>query len=146
MIIRPIIASDEMAWRSLWQGYCEFYDQGLDEEVTCHLWQALLDLEHSPYGRVLEQGGQLVGFSHYVLHPTTWTLTEACYLEDLYVAPTHRGQRLGKALIDDLLVLCRANDWARLYWHTRTGNLAARRLYDHYIAADDFVRYRMAVD
>jgi len=36
--------------------------------------------------------------------------------------------------------------WSRLYWHTRAGNLAARRLYDAFVQADDFVRYRLTTN
>ena len=35
----------------------------------------------------------------------------------------------------------RAEGWARLYWMTRADNTRARRLYDRYAQADDFVRY-----
>ena len=39
----------------------------------------------------------------------------------------------------------RANHWSRLYWHTRSDN-PARRLYDEFVKADDFVRHRMVFD
>ena len=55
MTVRPLLAGDEAAWRPLWQGYCAFYGEMLDEAVTRHLWQALLDPARSPHGRVLER-------------------------------------------------------------------------------------------
>jgi ribosomal protein S18 acetylase RimI-like enzyme len=66
-----------------------------------------------------------------------------CYLEDLYVDPVVRGHGIGRALIDDLVRLGRDNGWSRIYWHTRQSNEAARRLYDKFAKADDFVRYRL---
>jgi hypothetical protein len=45
-------------------------------------------------------------------------------------------------LIADLIERAKSNGWSRLYWHTRAGN-PARRLYDEFIQADDFVRYRL---
>jgi len=42
--------------------------------------------------------------------------------------------------------LGRDNGWSRVYWHTRQSNEAARRLYDKFAKADDFVRYRMILD
>ena len=42
--------------------------------------------------------------------------------------------------------LGRDRGWSRLYWHTRASNEAARRLYDKFVNADDFVRYRMILD
>ena len=80
-----------------------------------------------------------------MLHPTSWTLTPACYLEDLFVDPDMRGNGIGRALIDDLVRLGRDNGWSRIYWHTRQSNEAARRLYDKFAEADDFVRYRLSL-
>jgi GNAT superfamily N-acetyltransferase len=78
-----------------------------------------------------------------VIHPGSWTLQPICYLEDLFVDPQARGRGIGRALIDDLVALARARGWSRLYWHTKASNETARRLYDRYVAADDFVRYRL---
>ena len=46
-------------------------------------------------------------------------------------------------MIEDLIALARARGWSRLYWHTQAGNVPARRLYDSFVRADDFVRYRL---
>ena len=35
--------------------------------------------------------------------------------------------------------------WSRLYWHTQQGNAPARRLYDKFAVADDFIRYRLTL-
>jgi len=53
---------------------------------------------------------------------------------------------VGRALIDDLITLARNKGWSRLYWHTHAGNETARKLYDTYTQADDFVRYRISFD
>ena len=63
------------------------------------------------------------------------------YLEDLFVAPEARGHGVGRMLLQDLVVLARQNGWPKLYWHTRATNITARRLYDTFTRADDFVRY-----
>ena len=54
-----------------------------------------------------------------------------------------RGHGIGRALIEDLLALARDRGWSRMYWHTNVSNQTARRLYDGFAKADDFVRYRM---
>jgi len=87
-----------------------------------------------------------VGFSTAVLHEGTWTTAPTCYLEDLFVDPALRGGGVGRALIQNLIDLGRSRGWSRLYWHTQAGNATARRLYDSFVQADDFVRYRLALD
>jgi GNAT superfamily N-acetyltransferase len=78
-----------------------------------------------------------------VLHPGSWVATPICYLEDLFVDPLARGGGVATALIQDLVDLGKARRWSRLYWHTRAGNESARRVYDRFVAADDFVRYEL---
>lgn len=142
--IRDARPEDEAAWRALWQGYTTFYASDIPEQVTHHTWQRALDPD-SPLGiRLAVCGEQVAGFSLYVLHEGSWVTAPVCYLEDLFVDPATRGQGLGRALIDDLIHLAEHNNWSRLYWHTREGN-PARKLYDQFTQADDYVRYRLTV-
>lgn len=94
--------------------------------------------------RIAEVEGRVAGFAISLLHSSTWTSAPNCYLEDLFVGEHARGAGIGGALIDDLLKLADQSSWARLYWHTDKGNVTARRLYDRYTKADNFVRYRLS--
>jgi GNAT superfamily N-acetyltransferase len=141
--IRDVRASDESEWRRLWAGYLAFYKVDLSPEVTANTWRRIMD-PVSPVGmRVAEREGRLEGFAIHLAHPSTWVLTEDCYLEDLYIDETCRGGGVGRALLDDLIALAESRGWARLYWHTNADNVRARRLYDSYVSTDDHVRYRM---
>lgn len=145
IVVRAGETRDEAAWRTLWQGYLTFYEAEVAEDVTKRTWTRMLTGEEGVVGRVAEHDGQIVGFSVAVVHAGTWSIAPACYLEDLFVAQAVRGRGVGAALIDDLVDLARQRGWATVYWHTRASNAAARRLYDKYVAADDFVRYRLKV-
>lgn len=59
--------------------------------------------------------------------------------------PEARGRGVGHTLIEYLIELGRARDWNRVYWHTDTGNATARRLYDRFHPADDYVRYTVRI-
>lgn len=143
MIIRSATVADEPAWRTLWAGYLDFYESFVPDDVTATTWARCLEPMSGILCRLADSGGEVIGFSISVIHPGTWTADPVCYLEDLFVAPAHRGAGVGRALIDDLVSLGHERGWSRIYWHTRQSNAAARRLYDNYVEADDFVRYRL---
>lgn len=142
VIVRPSQAGDEVAWRGMWETYCVFYGQSLPETVTANLWSRILN-DTSPVNTVIaeDENGTALGFANYVLHPHTWSDRTLCYLEDLFVRSEARGRGVGHALIAHLTETGKARGWGRVYWHTETGNAAARRLYDRFKSADDFVRY-----
>ncbi|HEY8048878.1 MAG TPA: GNAT family N-acetyltransferase [Ramlibacter sp.] len=139
--IRSALPSDEAAWRKLWRGYLDFYSSNIPEEITARTWQRILDPDSAVMCVVAEVDGQVAGFANCVVHENTWETQAICYLEDLYVEPGARGHGVGRALIEWLRNAMRAEGWARLYWHTRASNERARRLYDRFAEADDFVRY-----
>lgn len=140
-VIRAALPADELAWLRLWRGYCAFYETELPEQVSRRTWRRILDPESSVMCIVAEVDGQVCGFANCVVHENTWEIQAVCYLEDLYVDPSHRGRGIGHALIEWLRNAMRAEGWARLYWMTRADNAQARRLYDQFAQADGFVRY-----
>jgi GNAT superfamily N-acetyltransferase len=145
MIVRDPRPEDEAAWRKLWAGYVAFYEATVPEETTDHTWRRILDPASTVFARLADEDGAVTGFAVGVRHEGTWRTSPVCYLEDLFVDQSRRGRGIGRALIRDMVETCRRNGWAELYWHTRQGN-PARRLYDEFVEADDFVRYRLALD
>ena len=141
VMVRRVRASDEQAWRDMWAAYCAFYKNELPEEVTDATWSRFFDPSVQVRCLIAEDGGQSVGFATYVLHLYTWGANPVCYLEDLFVREEARGRRVGQALIDKLIGMAESEDWDRVYWHTQGVNAPARKLYDRFVPADDFVRY-----
>ncbi|HUR90961.1 MAG TPA: GNAT family N-acetyltransferase [Ramlibacter sp.] len=139
--IRSALPSDEPAWRGLWRGYVDFYAASVPDEITNRTWKRILDPDSAVMCVVAEIDGKVYGFANCVVHENTWEGQPVCYLEDLYVEPSARGHGIGRAMIEWLRNAMRAEGWARLYWHTRSSNETARRLYDRFAEADDFVRY-----
>jgi GNAT superfamily N-acetyltransferase len=140
-LIRAALPSDEPVWRDMWRGYCDFYSAQVSPEVTQRTWKRILDPDSAIMCIVAEVEGRVCGFAHCVVHENTWESQPVCYLEDLYVDPSARGQGVGAALIEWLRNAMRAEGWARIYWVTHESNERARRLYDRFTQADGFVRY-----
>jgi GNAT superfamily N-acetyltransferase len=141
ILIRDPAAADETAWRQLWAQYNAFYEVSIPETVTARTWQRMLDPASPTFGRFAVADSEIAGFTVSVLHESTWTIGPVCYLEDLFVAPKFRGRGIARSLIRELVDRAKSNGWSRIYWHTRANN-PARRLYDEFAEADDFVRYR----
>lgn len=141
--IREPHRTDYRQWRELWDDYLAFYDVELDDMVSQATWDRVLDPASELFGFVATTESSLLGFCNCILHPGTWTGEPICYLEDLFVDPDARGKGIGAGIIDFLITKGREAGWSRLYWHTNVDNAAARALYDRYVSADDFVRYRI---
>lgn len=142
--IRDAVAGDEARWRELWDAYVAFYRAEVAPAVTATTWARILDPMAPVFARLAEVDGRLVGFAVCVVHARTWSIEPILYLEDLFVDPACRGRDVGFSLIEDLRALCRAKGFGQLYWHTENENARARRLYDRFLAADGYVRYRIA--
>lgn len=138
-------AKDEAAFRALWQGFLEYYGQSLPETTTAATWDRILNPQHRMSCRLAFAEDRTVGFAIHHHHCSSWVPGDDVYLEDLFVAPSARGQGVGRALIEDLIRLGRENGWHRLYWNTNFDNAGARKLYDSFCKDDGHVRYRMSL-
>ena len=137
---------DHDGWLPLWRGYLDFYATELDEVTTTRTWERLVGGDPALVGLVAEDHGEPVGICHLVLHPSTWSETDVCYLEDLFVAREQRGSGIGRALIAAAAEEARAAGCHRLYWQTKADNTVARRLYDRVAEHRGFVVYELDLD
>lgn len=142
-LIRPATPADEAAWRDLWAGYLAFYQVDLAPEVTTRTWARAMDPLSPLTVRLAADGDRVLGFAMHHWHLSTWALGADGYLEDLFVTGAARGMGLGRALIDDLVAIGRAQGWSRIYWNTDKDNTRARALYDSYVPSDGHIRYRI---
>ncbi|MDL2400065.1 GNAT family N-acetyltransferase [Rhizobium mayense] len=143
VVIRDARHEDEARWRELWADYLAFYGVGIAPDITDKTWRRAFDPASAIFMRVAEVDGEVKGFTLCLTHEGTWVRAPDCYLEDLFVAESARGLGVGRALMDDLVALCKKNGWARLYWHTEESNATARKLYDSYVESDGHIRYRI---
>jgi GNAT superfamily N-acetyltransferase len=139
--IRILQADDRAQWDRLWSGYLRFYRQQLPAEVSEATYARLIDAHTQPHALVAAQAGQLLGFVHYLFHPTTWSMRDNCYLEDLFVDPAARGQGIARALIGAVYTAADRAGAAGVYWMTQEFNADARSLYDTLARRTSFIRY-----
>jgi GNAT superfamily N-acetyltransferase len=142
IIVRPVRPDDRAGWDPLWQGYLTFYKSQLAPAVTDATWQRFFDPIEPLHALVAVREGKLVGFTHYLLHRSTWAPVCYCYLEDLFVEPSLRGGGTGCKLIAATEEAARAAGASRLYWMTEESNETARALYNKVADRPGFVQYR----
>jgi GNAT superfamily N-acetyltransferase len=142
LAIRELRLEDRAAWSELWAGYLRFYRAEVGAEVTEQTFARMTERRDGCYGLAAEaEDGTLVGFTHCVLHPTTWSRGGTCYLEDLFVDSGHRGTGAARALIEAAGEQARAAGAVTLYWHTQAFNGRARSLYDTVARLTSYVHY-----
>jgi GNAT superfamily N-acetyltransferase len=141
--IRELKETDKDRWLELWAGYLEFYKSNLSPEQTEFTWKRLINNEQKMYGFVAENESGVIGFTHCLFRPSTWTETDYCYLEDLFVDPSIRGRGVGRALMNRVVELAKEKNSKRVYWTTQEFNKTARVLYDSITSVSEFVQYRL---
>lgn len=98
----------------------------LDDE---HLRAALFGPRPALFGHVAEVDGTVVGLALWFLSFSTWRGVHGIYLEDLVVAPSHRGRGLGRDLLSTLAAVCARHGYARLEWAVLDWNTPATDFY-----------------
>ena len=79
---------------------------------------------------VAEREGKLIGLAHYLIHRSTWSVENICYLNDLFVDPRGRRSGVARKLIEAVYGAADEAGAAKVYWLTHESNAAARLLYD----------------
>lgn len=143
--VRPVAQADFEQWIAYWAKYQAFYAVDLGMETTSKTWARFFDPTEPVHCAVAANGDGLYGFVTFVYHRSTWGKNDFCYLEDLYVCPSVRGQMIGKKLIEYVQEQARAQQCDRLYWHTQQNNQTAQRLYDWVAEKPGVIEYRMSL-
>jgi GNAT superfamily N-acetyltransferase len=145
-VTEPVIAvapDDFERWLPLWQGYQNFYRIELADPTTRTTWARLLDPSEPVFGAIAWRDAQAVGLAHWLLHRSTWSIQDDCYLSDLYVAPAHRGTGMARRLIEFATQRARAAGCGQIYWLTHETNETAIRLYRRVAERTGFVDFRI---
>ena len=140
--IRPLAAGDRTAWEPLWQGYLTFYKASLAPETSDTTFARLTGGAEPMGGFIAERDGRAVGIVNYVLHRTTWSPKDICYLQDLFTSEEARGGGVGRKLIEAVYEKARMAGASRVHWLTQFENARAQILYDEVADRSGFMQYR----
>jgi GNAT superfamily N-acetyltransferase len=144
--ITPVTAEDHAEWLELWDGYLAFYETELDEATTESTFERITTAGSGLHGAIArDASGTAIGVVHWLTHLATWTTTDYCYLEDLFVAPGSRGSGAGAALIQHVRSWAEEHGSSKLYWLTGETNTVARGLYDRVASRSGLIQYQIGL-
>jgi ribosomal protein S18 acetylase RimI-like enzyme len=129
-MIRDIHLKDKEQWEKLYKSYADFYKVEMNDKILQTVWKWLHDKSHEVNGLVYEVDGNIVGLAHYRRMPSPLRGQDIGFLDDLFVDPEHRGQRIGENLINKLKEISKSKRWNLVRWITREDNLRAKSLYN----------------
>jgi GNAT superfamily N-acetyltransferase len=142
-IIRPVEPERRPEWEVLWRGYLAFYQTELGQPVIETTWARLNDPAEPMFALGATLDRKLVGIAHYLFHRSCWSISDSCYLQDLFVSEDARNTGVGRALIQAVADKAREAGSSRIYWHTHETNQTARALYDKVGVLSGFIQYRL---
>ena len=129
-MIREIQLKDKKQWEELYKGYADFYKVEMNNKILETVWKWLNDNNHELKGMGYEINGKIVGIAHYrkLLSPLKGKYIG--YLDDIFVDPKYRGQKIGRKLLNRIKEISKASGWNLVRRQTDEDNFTAKKLYD----------------
>jgi len=142
-MIRNLELKDFENWSKLYQSYADFYKVPMNKVILDTLWNWIHDVNHEVNGICYELDSKIVGIAHYRTMPRPIKGQYIGFLDDLFVEPDFRGQKIAQKLINHLKSFSKANNWAGIRWITHSSNLNAKKLYDKIADNTGFELYEL---
>ncbi len=145
-MIRDLSSNDFDMWSNLYKGYAEFYRVPMNKEILDNLWSWIHDENHIVKGICFEIEAKIVGIAHYRTMPRPLKGKYIGFLDDLFVDPEFRRQKIAQKLIGHLKSLSKLNNWDGIRWTTHFSNKNAKKLYDKIANNIGFELYELKRD
>ena len=129
-MIRYLEQNDKENWEKLYKGYADFYKVEMNDKILQTIWSWLHDKSHDVEGLVYEVEDKIIGLAHYRRMPSPLRGQYIGFLDDLFVDPKYRGQKIGEKLINQMKEISISRGWNLVRWITRNDNTKAKSLYD----------------
>ena len=129
-MIRSLKQKDKKNWIRLYNGYADFYKVPMNSGILDTLWEWIHDENHTVNAICFEIDDKILGIAHYRTMPRPIKGQYIGFLDDLFVEPEFRGQKIAQKLIGHLKSLSKINNWNGIRWITHSSNENAKKLYD----------------
>lgn len=138
----PLATEHREAWERLYAGYAAFYRVTQTPEMRARVWGWIMDPAHEVKAFVAVDGdGKPLGLAHYRPFARPLSASTGGFLDDLFVDPEARGQRVADALIEAVAAEGRARGWSVIRWITADDNYRGRGVYDRLATRTMWITY-----
>ena len=141
--MRKLEKKDKENWTKLYNGYADFYNVPMNTKILDTLWGWIQDESHDVNGLCCQLKGKIVAIAHYRTMPRPIKGQYIGFLDDLFLEPNFRGQKIAQKLISHLKFLSKANNWQGVRWITHSSNENAKKLYDKIATKTGFELYEL---
>ncbi|WP_210610577.1 GNAT family N-acetyltransferase [Priestia flexa] len=131
VVIRRVVEKDVERLATLMKEYIvDFYHQPEPprKEIVSHIELVLADPSKGVQ-YVAEEQNRLLGFATIYVTFSTLKLKKTAILNDLYVLPMNRGNKVGEKLFQSCETYVKEHDLVGLSWETATENEVAQNFY-----------------
>lgn len=141
-VVRAARDDEFDAWAALFRAYRVFYKFTPNEAIVERVWGWIHDADHETNALIAVGGdAQMVGLAHYRRFARPSTGSVGVWLDDLIVDPEHRGNGIGRLLIDAVTDISERNGCSIVRWITAADNLPGQRLYDTLSTKTTWITY-----
>ena len=144
-MIRNIEKKDRINWAKLYNDYAIFYKVPMNRVILDTLWSWIHDKNHVVKGICYELKGEIVGIAHYRTMPRPIKGQYIGFLDDLFVEPGFRDQKIAQKMISHLKSLSKDNNWNGIRWITHSSNENAKKLYNKIANNTGFELYELII-
>ena len=133
-------------WINLYLKYAEYYKVEIPKDKFRQTWDWLNNEIHPLQGIIAESDNKFLGFAHFRSMPSPLESCEIGFLDDLYVLPQFRGNKIGLSLIEAVREIGKNKGWPYINWITKDDNYKAKALYDKIANKTDWNFYELEVN
>ncbi|NOZ42104.1 MAG: GNAT family N-acetyltransferase [Alphaproteobacteria bacterium] len=128
-------------WAELYKAYAGFYKVSMTQQQLQTAWGWLDGHETELRGLAALVDGEPQGIIHYrrFLRPMAGEV--GIFLDDIFVCPSARRKGVGKALLDRLENVAKAQGCTVIRWITAEDNRGAHKFYDQFAHKTSWVTY-----
>ncbi|MDV6235979.1 GNAT family N-acetyltransferase [Leptospira ellisii] len=147
MKVETARTEDLSALVRLFGEYRKFYGKKAEPESEKNYVLARMEAGDSHLCVARDEKGETVGFAQCYFTFSSLSMCKILILNDLYVAPSSRGQNAAKKIIEHVIEFSKDNGFRGIALETAASNSIARKIYEGFgfTNEDSFLHYYLEV-